>query len=133
MDTIYWAVKLDDKSRNILLSLFPPKYKNIYAEHMTIVFGPSEEMDGTLMKECGTKVKLNIIGYGEDQNCQAVVIHSDNVSRIGGGIPHITISCSEGIKPVYSNTMLEKRWTKSPQVTLTGTIARFTKNGWKYI
>jgi hypothetical protein len=133
MDTVYWAVKLDKKSKSNLLSLFPPRHKNVYADHMTIVFRPSKKINETLMKECGTRVKLNVIGYGEDKNCQAVVVHSNSVSRIGGGIPHITISCSEEVKPVYSNIMLGKHWAKVSQISLTGTIARFTKDGWKCI
>jgi len=131
MDTIYWAVKLDDANKAALLARFPPKHSNIYAEHMTIIFKPSESVDEALMKECGTEVTLEVIGYGEDQNGQAVVVKSDNVSRVGGGIAHITISCANGVRPVYSNTLLQKHWNQvSPTLSVSGVIARFTKDGW---
>jgi hypothetical protein len=131
MKTIYWAVKLDDDSRAALLTQFPAQHRNVYAEHMTIVFQPSEDVDKALMEECGTKVNLEIIGYGSDKRGQAVVVKSDNVSRIGGGIAHITLSCVGGTRPVYSNSLLKKHWDPiSSSLILSGVIARFTRNGW---
>lgn len=131
MDTIYWAVKLDDASRAALLTKFPAAHPTVYAEHMTIVFGPSDNVDKALMQECGTDVRLEVVGYGSDDKGQAVVVRSDTVSRIGGGIAHVTISCANGTRPVYSNTLLQKHWDSvSPSLNLSGVIARFTKNGW---
>jgi len=130
MDTIYWAVKLTDNSKAALLSKFPAVHPNIYAEHMTIVFKPSESVDKALMKECGTEVSLEVIGHGQDQNGQAVVVKSDSVSRIGGGIAHITISCANGTRPVYSNTLLKNHWDTVSPLSLNGVIARYTKGGW---
>lgn len=131
MDTIYWAVKLDDAGKAALLARFAPAHPNVYAEHMTIVFKPSDSVDEALMKECGTEVELNVIGHSEDQNGQAVVVKSDSVSRIGGGVAHITISCVNGTRPVYSNTLLKKHWDQvSPAFAVSGVIARYTKQGW---
>ncbi|KKM60735.1 hypothetical protein LCGC14_1538820 [marine sediment metagenome] len=131
MDTIYWAVKLDDSSRAVLLTKFPAVHPNIFAEHMTIVFNPSESVDEAVMQKCGTDVNLEIVGHSTDDKGQAVVVRSDAVSRIGGGIAHITISCANGTRPVYSNILLQKHWDSvSQSVNLSGTIARFTKNGW---
>lgn len=131
MDTIYWAVKLDDASRVMLLTKFPAVHPNVFAEHMTIVFNPSESANETLMEECGVSVNLEVIGYGADNKGQAVVVKSDTISRIGGGIAHITISCINGTRPVYSNILLQKHWDSvSQSVNLNGVIARFTKNGW---
>jgi len=130
MDTIYWAVKLTDAGKATLLSKFPAVHPNIFAEHMTIVFKPSNTVDQALMKECGTEVTLEVIGHGQDANGQAVVVKSDNVSRIGGGIAHITISCANGTRPVYSNTLLKKHYDSVSPVSLDGVIARFTKGGW---
>lgn len=131
MDTIYWAVKLDDSSKSLLLSKFPPVHPNVYAEHMTIVFKPSESIDNALMKQCGNQVNLNVIGYSEDKNGQAAVVKSDTVSKMGGGVPHITISCANGIKPVYSNELLKKHYDNvSSPIILNGIIARFTNKGW---
>lgn len=128
-DTIYWAVKLDDTSRTLLLSKFPPKHPNVYAEHMTIVFRPSDEIDRELMNKCGAIVSLRVIGHAYDDAGQAVEVESDAVSRLGGK-PHITISCANGTKPVYSNSLLADGSNDVPTLSLTGTVARFTKRGW---
>ena len=129
-DTIYWAVKLDEASTAKLLTTFPAEHPNVYAEHMTIVFRPSDAVDQSLMNELGSSVTLNVIGHASDSKGQAVVVSSQNVSRIGGGVAHITISCANGTKPVYSNTLLSKHWNQVSPVSLSGVIARFTKSGW---
>lgn len=130
MDTIYWAVKLTDASKSKLLGLFPAKHSNVYAEHMTIAFKPPRGVDEALMKECGSKVNLEIIGYAEDEKGQAVVVNSQSVPRIGGGTAHITISCADGTKPFYSNKLVESGYDSLPPVSLVGIVARFTNNGW---
>lgn len=131
MDTIYWAVKLDDASRAALLTKFPAVHPNVFAEHMTIVFNPSDGVNEALLPECGKDVTLEVIGHGADAKGQAVVVRSDAVSRIGGGIAHVTISCANGTRPVYSNSLLQKHWDAvSPSINLKGVIARFTKSGW---
>jgi len=127
-DTIYWAVKLDSDSVARLFSAFPPKHPNVYAEHMTIVFRPSEDQEQGLVPLCGSNIELAVIGYAEDDKGQAVVVSGQE--RLGGGMPHITISCADGTKPFYSNTLLGSGYDTTPNVTLQGVVARFTGKGW---
>ena len=130
-DTIYWAVKINDVSKAALLAKFPAEHPNIFADHMTIVFNPSDGINKALLPECGKSVTLEVIGHVFDTKGQAVVVRSDTVSRIGGGIAHITISCANGTRPVYSNSLLQKHWNDvSPSINLKGVIARSTKSGW---
>ena len=75
-DTIYWAVKLNGESIAKLVSQFPPIHPRLYAEHMTIVFRPSEEQEQALIEECGRTVDIKVSGYAEDENGQAVVVHT---------------------------------------------------------
>ena len=129
--TIYWAIKLDEKSRVDLLVGFPAIHPNIYAEHMTVLYGPSDDEDEAMMQVCGTKVNLEVIGSGADEKGQAVVIKSDTMSRVDGGINHITVSCANNVKPFYSNQLLQNNFTPiSSGITLGETIARFTSSGW---
>ena len=128
--TIYWAVKLNDKSRVDLLIGFPAIHSNVYAEHMTVLFGPSASEDEALMQVCGTKVKLEVVGYRADEKGQAVVVQS-SISRIDGGINHITISCANNVQPFYSNQLLQNTFISVPStVILNGVVARFTDSGW---
>jgi len=101
-DTTYIGVFLTPESRELLLSTYPPKHKEIHADHMTIKFMPSRfEVENLAI---GQKVKLKVIGYGWDQRVDAVLVHgvmSDN------WFPHITLSVDREKKgkPSHSNDM----------------------------
>lgn len=127
MNILYWAVLLDEQSRNLLKAAFPPKHENVYAEHMTIVFAPTEEQDQKLLLQWGKKVQLHVIGVADDHKGQAVVVYG--MDRIGGGIPHVTISCSDGTKPVYSNSLLKKGYAPAWPFPISGEVAYYTKSG----
>lgn len=119
---IYNAVRLDKDSMNLLKKKFPPTHPNEFYHHMTIDFAVKK-----YPLDIGQKVSLNVIGYGEDEFAQAVVVtgfHSTNK------IPHITLSTAEGVKPVYSNKMLKRGFKEIEPFKITGTVSSFTKNGW---
>lgn len=128
-DTIYWAVKLDMESVAKLVSHFPPRHPNVYAEHVTVAFSPTEEQERQLVPQCGQAVSLQVVAVAQDDKGQAVVV--SGVDRLNPGTPHITISCADGVRPVYSNTLLskgEREVVSGP--TLNGVMARYTKRGW---
>lgn len=126
--TIYWAVLLWEPYRSKLLRKCKPQHENIYAEHMTIVFNPTEEEDNMMMQRIGQPVTLQVTGFGVDDKGDAVVVTGER--RLGGGIPHVTISCSKGTKPFYSNTLLDGGWNFIEPFEIHGSIARYTKSGW---
>jgi len=132
MKIIYWAVKLGDKSKTELLNAFRPIHKKIFGEHMTLAFNPDQATNEMMEKIAGQVVSMKVIGMGSDNNGQAVVVEP-SVNRIDGEVNHITISCAEKVSPVYSIKLLnqEYRYLKSNQITLTGTIQKFTDKGWK--
>lgn len=127
-NTIYWAVKLDMESVARLVSHFPPVHSNIYAEHVTVAFQPTREQEEYLIPYCGKQVALKVVGYGEDDKGQAVVV--SGIDRFDKGIPHVTISCSDDTKPVYSNTLLSKGFSSAVEIPLTGVMARYSRGGW---
>ena len=127
--TIYWAVLLWYTEKKRLLNKLKPSHPNIYAEHMTIVFNPTQERDEMMMKQLGQMRALIVTGFGLDDKGDAVVVTGER--RVDGGIPHITISCAKGTKPFYSNQLLDGGWNFIEPFTLHGTIARYTKeDGW---
>lgn len=126
--TVYWAVLLDEKSRNMLKAAIPPKHDNVYAEHVTILFAPTDKQDVKMFARWGERVELFVTGVAEDEKGQAVIVHG--IERVGGGIPHVTISCADGTKPVYSNNLLQKGYTPVWPFPISGEIAYFTKKGW---
>jgi hypothetical protein len=131
-NTIYWAVKLDSASKATLLAKMPPTHNNVFAEHMTIAFRPSDLVEEELVGRIGEKVALTVVGQTIDDKGQAAVVISYDVRRIDYGTAHITISCANGTKPVYSHELVEfGRVIFQPAFDITGVIARFTNNGWE--
>lgn len=126
--TIYWAVLLDEKSRGILKATFKPRHAKVYAEHTTLVFNPHQIHEAKWSKRLGEKVELSVIGHAHDDKGDAVVVKG--IEREDGGIAHITISCADGTKPVYSNVLLGRGFVEVPTLNLTGHIAKYTDSGW---
>jgi hypothetical protein len=97
----YTALFVDNPEK--LLQMFPAKHTKIFAHHSTNWYKPTS-VEGL---EIGKKIILKIIGQAYDQKGFAVLV--ENV-KSKNKFPHITISCSEGIPPVYSNELLENAY-----------------------
>lgn len=122
MRIIYNAYVLTPDAQRKLMEIFPPKHNNTFYHHMTINFGVQK-----LPKNLGWISELTVIGYAEDDKGQAVVIQE---ARADGGVSHITLSCAEGVKPVYSNELLAKGWDKISPFSLEAQIQSYTSDGW---
>lgn len=129
-DVIYWAVLLDGESKAKLLSAFPPLHPKVYAEHMTIKYGPKKEDNEILEPILGKNVALTVVSHVADDKGQAAVV--SGFPRMDEGTAHITISCSLSTKPSYSNQLIasEKHDTNVLSLTLNGKVSAFTKKGW---
>jgi len=103
--TIYWAILLHNDSRSKLLKKCKPIHSNVFAEHITIVFNPTQKQDEIMMDQLGHERTLTVTGFRVDDKGQAVVVTGER--RLDGGIPHITISCADKTKPFYSNELLD--------------------------
>jgi len=122
----YSGVFLTEESKRKIFELVPPKFENIYADHLTIDFKPSIEQINKL--KFGETVSLKIIGLSEDENAQALTVETNLSSNKN---PHITLSTREGIKPFYSNELIEKNGSK-PLITpivVQGIIGAVDNNG----
>ena|SRR5690242_134294 len=132
-EIVYWGILLTPQSKAQLLGHFPPKHAKVYAEHITLVFGPTAEENKLLSKRLGEKVKFKVITTMSDEKGQAVGVLTDP-ERLDGKAAHITISCSPDTKPVYSNTLMEKAKDEFCCISpfdLDGVVAKYTKQGWK--
>lgn len=95
----YTALFVDNPEK--LLEMFPAKHSKVFAHHSTNWYKPTS-LEGL---EIGKKSLLKIIGQAYDQKGFAVLVENPKSKN---KFPHITISCAEGIPPVYSNELLEK-------------------------
>lgn len=84
-----------------LVSLFPPKHGKVFAHHSTTEFMPKSN-DGI---EIGKAQKLKIIGRASNEKGDALLVENPKSKN---KYPHITLSCAEGVSPVYSNQLLEE-------------------------
>jgi hypothetical protein len=100
----YVGVFVDGASRDNLLALVPPAHPNVFADHLTLAFGKAMRDHYPL----GKRVELEVMLEARDLKGQAVLVGRRSVSEFidADQMPHITISCAEGVKPVYSNTLI---------------------------
>ncbi len=95
----YTALFVDSPEK--LLQMFPARHSKVFAHHSTNWYKPAS-LEGL---EIGKKSLLKIIGQAYDQKGFAVLVEN---AQSKNKFPHITISCTEGTPPVYSNELLEK-------------------------
>jgi hypothetical protein len=96
---IYTAEFVKDISE--LLKKFPPKHVKVFGHHSTIAFRPND-LTGI---EIGKESKFKIIGRVSDEMGDVLIVEN---TRSENKIPHITLSCAEGVVPKYSQDLLEK-------------------------
>ena len=101
----YIAFELDKKSRSKLMSIFPPKYPDVIAHHITYKFGVSSNDKIPSNPESNA-----VIGYIDDGDGLEALVDQVNgkTTRPDGKIYHITWSLDreKGKKPVHSNNLL---------------------------
>lgn len=117
---IYYSGAFIDQAEHArLLKIFPPKFSNTFAHHLTIKYNlTSDECSSVAV---GEKVTLTVIGIAEDEKAQALIVKT-NLSENKN--PHITLSTDNQTRPVYSNELIEKKGyrTLSQPVEINATI-----------
>ena len=102
----YMGCFFDPKELEKNLEIFSrkPLYKTISCPHITLLYRPSNVPTGLL----GTKIQINVIGYGNDGQNEALLVEfvdfSDGLKDIIADVPvpHITLSVSKSGKSVNS-------------------------------
>jgi len=123
---VYVGAFLTPQSRRHLLREFPPAHPRVYADHVTIQWGGRPE---DLAKfKMGSILHLRVVGYAEDSKAQAVVVVlPSDVARHANRNPHVTISTTPGVAPVYSNELIARGWKRVPQRTYTAVLDTFPR------
>jgi hypothetical protein len=101
--------KLDREQRKELLQQFPPRYRNVDADHVTLRTEAAE--DAPLPQE----TEGEIVGRADDgRGVEAMVVAIGGTSdRPDGSVYHITWSLEPGRKAQESNDVLASRqWTE---------------------
>ncbi len=117
----YSAFLLDDKSRNELMKVFPPKYPDVIAHHVTLQFGiPADSKIPDMPND------IQVVGYADNgESLEALVVSvNGSVKRPDGKVFHITWSLdkSKGIKPVHSNNLITEMGWKEIDMPIAITV-----------
>jgi len=124
---LYTAIFLTEAAVEDLKRLFPPRHSKVHAHHVTLVFRPSPKDLETLEPHLGKEVEFEVVGQASDARGQAVKVTVPEALRLDGQVHHITVSCAEGISPVYSNELLKGGWSEYAPIKLRGVVRHFTK------
>jgi hypothetical protein len=102
-DVIGW--KLDREQRPELLQQFPPRYRNVIADHVTL---QSKVADDAALPE---ETEGEIVGRGDDgKGVEALVVAiRGTTDRPDGSTYHITWSLEKGREAKESNDVLAER------------------------
>lgn len=104
----YVGWEIPERERKRLLALFPPRYPDVIAHHVTLAFGvePSHSLPD---ETYGFVVGIADDGVG----VQALVMEvGGTTDRPDGSTYHVTwsIDRESGAKPVHSNNVVKNGW-----------------------
>lgn len=98
-------LELTDESRSKILSVFPPKYSEAIAHHITY--------KGVVSELPTPEDEFMVVGYADNGESleAAVVAVNGSTARPDGSTYHITISLDrdKGVKPMHSNDLLAEK------------------------
>lgn len=87
-----------------------PVHEVVHDHHMTLAFKPSDQCRAATPH--GEPVSVRVVGMACDHRIQAAVVEivsgPIDASWVVSGIPHVTISCAEGVRPVESIALLRQ-------------------------
>lgn len=95
--------KLDRKQREALLVLYPPRYANVVADHVTLHPNLPGDPPSAVSSAC-------IVGHADDaEGVEALVVAIDGGTlRSDGGTWHITWSLADGRRARESNDVIRE-------------------------
>ncbi|KAL0032695.1 hypothetical protein WJX79_003892 [Trebouxia sp. C0005] len=104
---LYAGIFLDPLSTARLLSFAPPKHSKLSADHLTMIYRPSQELLRSLT--LGLAVDFQVLGKIEDSTLQAVAVRCPGwVMKLLQRPAHVTVSTAEGVKPKTAGDLLQK-------------------------
>ncbi len=117
---ILW-LKLDEASKGQLQEEYPPRYPNVFYDHVTLVFEAHQAAVNYLI---GKKAVAHVLAYARNDHVEAVRVDTHGLPDTYG-VPHVTLSTEEGIEAFESVAMLQSEHHEEsvdPPLELDGTI-----------
>lgn len=100
-----------------------------YAHHVTLRYGGISQLPSFI----GRSIEMTMLEYFCDDkaDCIKVSIKDPDIAQYSmssGQVPHVTLTCAKGIRPVYSNTLMKNGLGKPIVGRITGTIRAFVSD-----
>ena len=117
--TTFTALVLDKASRELLLRYVRPAHGQVFADHVTLAVEPLVPVASEFKAFC------RVMALRADGKGQAVDVEVDSFASAylaPSQHPHITVSCSAGVEPAYSNEIECKSAPFGFSLVLTGTV-----------
>lgn len=92
-------------------------HPNVFCQHVTMAYRPTPDVYAKYASFIGHELEFDIVALALDANGQAVVVDGVPSEK---EVPHITISCADGIKSSYSNTLFTNYERKEIPTRLRG-------------
>ena len=103
---VYSAILIDASDRKRITE--NAVHPNLYGEHVTLWYHGSD--GGTATPYAGERVELHLTSHFSDDKGEAWLVECGNVHvreiKEPSQVMHVTVSCADGIKPVYSNELV---------------------------
>lgn len=122
---LYTALMLTPESVKAILAVHPAKHPVVYAHHTTLVFQPGPAALGKFTPYIGRKIMFTAVGYAEDVRGQALKVEVPDYLQWESQLHHVTISCAEGVRPVYGGELLKLGWASEMPFKLEGYVEHF--------
>lgn len=113
MKVIYTAIFLLPEEQDTLLRRVPPLHPQVHAGHVTLFFKTNEKQLEKIEVYLGKEIEVEVVAKVNDDRGQTVkVIVPPDIEQIprekkDPKVHHVTLSCAEGVSPVYSNELLK--------------------------
>lgn len=108
----YLGIFLDSESRGLLLRAVKPRHPNVFAEHVTVLYGPSDAQVDEMRALLAGDPRLHLGAVYElhdEKRGQCLVLDDKRPTfpeHLRNRTLHITISTAEHTEPSYSKALL---------------------------
>ena len=115
-DVIYAGAFVIERPEEIdnIISFWP----NRYMHHITLNYKPDQDYIDDLFKIelCGQEFPAKVYRIIHDHKACVALVDTDLRSMGENHYPHITIGTAEGVKPVYSNDLIQRHLNQDSDI-----------------
>jgi hypothetical protein len=114
-NVIFKGFFLEEGVKKFLFEKFPSVHEKKIGSHATTQFVMDETKRHHTQVNLGNKARFAAVAEVSDSKGQALLIKQisgDNADFITTQYPHITLSCAEGVSPIYSNELFKKAFSE---------------------